>query len=69
MTGRGGRRRRQLLDEIKDRRGYCKLREKALDNTAERSLLKRLWNCRQTDNRMMMMMMMMTTLHLHAVSR
>ena len=30
MTGRRGRRRRKLLDELKERRGYCQLKEIAL---------------------------------------
>jgi hypothetical protein len=34
MTGRGGgRRRRKLLDDLKERRGYSHLREEALDRT------------------------------------
>jgi hypothetical protein len=32
MTGRRGRRRKQLLDDLKDRR-YWKLKEEALDRT------------------------------------
>jgi len=31
MTGRQGRRRRKLLDELKERRGYSHLKEEALD--------------------------------------
>jgi hypothetical protein len=31
--GRRGKRRKQLLDDIKERRGYRKLAEKALDRT------------------------------------
>ena len=31
MTGRQGRRRRKLLDDLKDRRGYSHLKEEALD--------------------------------------
>ena len=30
---RGGRRRKQLLDDLKVRRGYCQLKEEALDRT------------------------------------
>jgi hypothetical protein len=30
-TGRRGRRRKELLDDIKEKRGYWKLKEKALD--------------------------------------
>jgi len=33
VTGRQGRRRRKLLDDLKERRGYSHLREKALDRT------------------------------------
>ena len=32
-TGRQGRRRRKLLDDLKERRGYSHLKEKALDRT------------------------------------
>ena len=38
MTGRRGRRRRQLLDDIKENRGYCKLEEEVLDCTLWRTL-------------------------------
>jgi hypothetical protein len=31
MTGRRGRRRKQLLDELKEKRSYWKLKEEALD--------------------------------------
>jgi hypothetical protein len=33
VTGRRGRRRKQLLDELKGKRGYWKLKEEALDRT------------------------------------
>jgi hypothetical protein len=33
VTGRRGRRRRQLLDDLKERRGYSPLKEEALDRT------------------------------------
>jgi len=33
VTGRRGRRRRKLLGDLKERRGYCHLREEALDCT------------------------------------
>jgi hypothetical protein len=33
VTGRQGRRRRKLLDDLKERRGYSHLKEKALDRT------------------------------------
>ena len=37
VTGRRGRRRRKLLDELKDRRRYCQLKEEALDCTVWRA--------------------------------
>jgi hypothetical protein len=37
MTGRRGRRRRKLLDDIKERRGYSHLKEEALDLTMWRA--------------------------------
>jgi len=37
VTGRRGRRRRMLLDDVKDRRGYCHLKEEALDRTMWRA--------------------------------
>ena len=37
MTRRRGRRREKLLDELKDRRGYCQLKEEALDRTMWRN--------------------------------
>src|SRR5215475_7844526 len=33
VTGRQGRRRRKLLDDLKERRGYSHLKEEALDRT------------------------------------
>jgi hypothetical protein len=33
MTGRRGRRRKQLLDDLKEKRGYWKLKEEALDRS------------------------------------
>jgi hypothetical protein len=36
VTGRRGRRRKQLLDDLKENRGYCKLKEEALDCTLRR---------------------------------
>jgi hypothetical protein len=49
VTGRGGRRHRKLLDDLKERRGYSHLKEEALDITVESSLWKRLWTCLKTD--------------------
>jgi hypothetical protein len=37
MTGRRGRRRKQLLDDLKDKRRYWKLKEEALDRTMWRT--------------------------------
>ena len=38
VTRRGGRRRKKLLDDdLKDRRGYCQLKEEALDRTTWRN--------------------------------
>jgi len=37
VTRRGGRRRKKLLDDLKDRRGYCQLKEEALDRTIWRN--------------------------------
>jgi len=37
VTGRQGRRRRKLLDDLKERRGYSHLNEEALDRTMWRA--------------------------------
>jgi hypothetical protein len=37
VTGRRGRRRRKLLDDLKERRGYSHLKEEALDRTIWRA--------------------------------
>ena len=37
VTGRRGRRRRKLLDDLKERRGYSHLKEEALDRTMRRA--------------------------------
>ena len=37
VTGRRGRRRRKLLDDLTERRGYCHLKEEALDRTMWRA--------------------------------
>jgi hypothetical protein len=37
VTGRPGRRRRKLLDDLKERRGYSHLKEEALDRTIWRA--------------------------------
>jgi hypothetical protein len=35
--GRRGRRRKQLRDDLKEKRAYCQLKEEALDRTAWRT--------------------------------
>jgi hypothetical protein len=37
MTGRRGRRRKKLLDDLKGKRGYWKVKEEALDRTLRRT--------------------------------
>jgi hypothetical protein len=37
VTRRRGRRRKKLLDDLKDGRGYCQLKEEALDRTMWRN--------------------------------
>ena len=37
VTRRRGRRRKKLLDDLKDRRGYCQLNEEAVDRTMWRN--------------------------------
>jgi hypothetical protein len=37
MTARRGRRRRKLLDDLKERRGYCRLKEEVLDRNVWRA--------------------------------
>ena len=37
VTRRRGRRRKKLLDDLKDRRGYCQLKKEALDRTLWRN--------------------------------
>ena len=51
VTGRRGRRRKRLLDDLKDRRGYSQLKEEPLDRIlwVEESFWKRFWTCRLTD--------------------
>jgi hypothetical protein len=41
VIGRGGRRRRKLLDDLQERRGYSHLREEALDCTMWRTCFGR----------------------------
>jgi hypothetical protein len=50
VTGRRGRRRRKLLDDLKEGRRYSHLKEETLrSRCVESSLWKRLWTCRETD--------------------
>jgi hypothetical protein len=49
MTGRRGRRRKQLLDDLKGKKSYWKLKEEALDRTLWRTLFGRCYTCRNTD--------------------
>jgi len=37
VTGRRGRRRRKLRDDLKESRGYCNLKEEAVDRTVWRA--------------------------------
>jgi hypothetical protein len=41
MTGRQGRRHKQLLDDLKEKRRYWKLKEEALDRTLWRTHFER----------------------------
>ena len=41
VTRRRGRRRKKLLDDLKDRRGYCQLKEEALYRTMWRNCFGR----------------------------
>ena len=41
VTRRQGRRRKKLLDDLKDRRGYCELKEEGLDRTMWRNRFTR----------------------------
>ena len=43
VTGTRGRRREKLLDDLKDRRGYCQLKEEALDLTMWRNRFGRVF--------------------------
>jgi hypothetical protein len=52
MTGRIGRRRKQLLDDFKEITGYWKLEEEALDRIVWRTRWKRLRTSPKTGNRM-----------------
>jgi len=49
VTGSRRIKRRKLLDDVKERRGYSHLKEEALDHYVKSSIWKRLWTCRKTD--------------------
>jgi hypothetical protein len=50
VTKRRGGRRKELLDGLKEKRRYCKLKEEALDRPQLRTCFeKRLWTCPKTD--------------------
>jgi hypothetical protein len=49
ITVRRGRRHKQLLDDLEEKRIHWKLKEEALDRTLWRTLWKRLRTCRKTD--------------------
>jgi hypothetical protein len=52
VTGRRGRRRKQLLDDLKETRGYWKFkRGSSRSHCVENSSCNRLWTCRKTDNK------------------
>jgi hypothetical protein len=42
VTGRQGRRRRKLLDDVKERKGYFHLKKEALDRSMWRVRLRRI---------------------------
>ena len=54
MTGRRGRRRKKLLDDLKESRGYSHLKDEALDRTLWRARFGRGFGAvvRQTSKRM-----------------
>jgi len=59
VTGRLGRRRRKLLDDLRERRGYSHLKEEALDRTMWRARFGRGFGpvVRQTTKRNEMFLM------------
>ena len=60
MTRRHERRRKKLLDDHKGRRGYCELKEEALDRTMWRNLLEEALDL--SFDRVLMMMMILIEL-------
>ena len=60
MKGRRGRRSKQILDGLEEKREHWKLKDEALDRTVWRNRFwKMLCACRAADNIMTIMMMMM----------
>ena len=57
VTRRRGRMRKKLLDDLKDRRGYCQLKEEALNRTMWRNHLEEALDLSFDRLRMMMIMM------------
>jgi len=49
VTGRRGRKRKQLLDDVKEKRVYWKLKQEAPNHTCGELAFKRLWTLRTTD--------------------
>jgi hypothetical protein len=49
VTGRRGRRRKKLLDDLKERRGYSFEGGSSRSHYVESSLWKRIWTCRKAD--------------------
>jgi len=52
VTARKGKRRKQLMHDPQETRGYRKMKEEALDSALRKTLRKRLRTCRKTDYRM-----------------
>jgi hypothetical protein len=49
VTGRRGRIGKQLLDDLKEKKGYWKFKEEAMDRTLLNTRFgKRLWPCHKT---------------------
>jgi hypothetical protein len=53
VPGRRGRRHKQLLDNLKEKKGYWKLKNETLDCTLWRTRLGRDYGPVRTDNRLM----------------
>jgi hypothetical protein len=62
VTRRRSRRRKNLLDDVKERRGYCRLKEEALDRTVWRNRFEEASDL-SFDRLLMMMMMMYSSNH------